>query len=74
MRKEPRGHWPVRTAGRSIPAVSQDAYPGGLAGRITDSLSGGALEVRVGEPITFASSHVLLCGNSVMIKDAKLIL
>ena len=57
-----------------VPAVSREPYPAGLNGRITDLLSSGALEARVGDPITSASSHVMLCGNSAMIKDAKLIL
>jgi len=57
-----------------VPAVSRESYPRGLNGRITDLLNSGALEERAGARIAAASSHVMLCGNSAMIKDAKLIL
>jgi ferredoxin/flavodoxin---NADP+ reductase len=57
-----------------VPAVSRESYLPGLDGRITDLLSSGALEDRAGGRITPESSHVMLCGNSAMIKDAKLIL
>ena len=57
-----------------VPAVSRESYPPGLNGRITDLLRSGALEERVGERVSAQSSHVMLCGNSAMIKDAKMIL
>jgi ferredoxin--NADP+ reductase len=57
-----------------VPAVSREAYPPGLGGRITDLLVSGALETRVGSALAHHSSHVMLCGNSAMIKDAKSIL
>ncbi len=58
-----------------IPVVSRDAHPGGaLGGRITDRLNDGTLEARAEAEIAHNSSHVMLCGNSAMIKDAKVIL
>ena len=55
-------------------AVSRERAPGVLHGRITDLLTSGELEARVGATIDPATSHVMLCGNSAMIKDAKAIL
>ncbi|MBK1717466.1 ferredoxin--NADP reductase [Thiocystis violacea] len=57
-----------------IPAVSRETREGALAGRITDLLTDGQLETRAGLRIDPATSHVMLCGNSAMIKDAKVIL
>lgn len=57
-----------------VPAVSREQVPEALSGRITDLLTSGALESRVGARIDPESSHVMLCGNSAMIKDAKAIL
>ncbi|MFD2111438.1 ferredoxin--NADP reductase [Thiorhodococcus fuscus] len=57
-----------------IPLVSREACELNLCGRITDRLNDGQLEARFGEPIDPATSHVMLCGNSAMIKDAKQIL
>ncbi len=57
-----------------IPAVSRESHPQALRGRITDLLTGGELEQRAGAQIRPEASHVMLCGNSAMIKDAKQIL
>ena len=57
-----------------VPAVSREQTPGALHGRVTDLIAGGDLESRVGERIDPEHSHVMLCGNSAMIKDAKAIL
>ncbi len=57
-----------------IPAVSREPWNGALAGRITDLLTSGELEAHAGLTIDPATSHVMLCGNSAMIKDAKVIL
>lgn len=57
-----------------VPAVSRAQVPGALHGRITDLIVDGTLETRVGETIDPAHAHVMLCGNSAMIKDAKAIL
>ncbi|HYN77301.1 MAG TPA: ferredoxin--NADP reductase [Lamprocystis sp. (in: g-proteobacteria)] len=57
-----------------VPVVSREAHPGALHGRITGLLTAGELEGRVATRITPESSHVMLCGNSAMIKEAKQIL
>jgi ferredoxin--NADP+ reductase len=57
-----------------LPTLSREQNPTGLKGRITDLLTSGALEAKVGEPIDKESSHVMLCGNAAMIKDVKTIL
>lgn len=57
-----------------IPVVSREDCAGTLHGRITDLLTSGQLESRADATIDPATSHVMLCGNSAMIKDAKVIL
>lgn len=57
-----------------VTAVSREPYEGGFDARITDLLVDGRLEERVGARIDPADSHVMLCGNSAMIKDVKEIL
>ncbi|MCG6898307.1 MAG: ferredoxin--NADP reductase [Thiocapsa sp.] len=57
-----------------VPAVSREPVPGAMAGRITALLTSGALESHVGAVIAPHSSHVMLCGNSAMIKEVKTIL
>ena len=57
-----------------VAAVSREPWPTALSGRITDLLTSGELERHVGLTIDPATSHVMLCGNSAMIKDAKVIL
>jgi ferredoxin--NADP+ reductase len=57
-----------------IPVVSRESWPLALAGRITSRLASGELEDQVGTPISPESSHVMLCGNSAMIRDARQIL
>lgn len=59
---------------RFVPVVSREDHPAVLRGRITDLITGGVLEGYVGASIAHDSSHVMLCGNSAMIKDAKVIL
>ena len=54
-----------------IPVVSREDHPGALRGRITGLIESGELEARAGLRITPETSHVMLCGNSAMIKDAK---
>lgn len=57
-----------------VPAVSREEAPGALRGRITDLLAEGRLESHLGVSIHPSTSHVMLCGNSAMIKDVKAIL
>lgn len=54
--------------------VSREEVPGTLQGRITDHLLQGTLEARLGLTIDACDTHVMLCGNSAMIKDVKAIL
>ena len=55
-------------------AISRETQPGALSGRITELLSSGELEAAAGATMAAATSRVMLCGNSAMIKDAKTIL
>lgn len=57
-----------------VPVVSREDHPVAMRGRITDLITGGQLEGRLGAVIAPESSHVMLCGNSAMIKDTKAIL
>jgi ferredoxin--NADP+ reductase len=57
-----------------LSAPSHEENGTGLTGRITDLLTNGELEAQVGISIERDSSHVMLCGNSEMIKDVKSIL
>jgi len=57
-----------------LSALSREENGTGLTGRITDLLTNGELEAQVGISIERDSSHVMLCGNSEMIKDVKSIL
>lgn len=59
---------------RFVPALSRERVPGALSGRITDLITSGTLESHAGAAIDAETSHVMLCGNSAMIKDAKAIL
>jgi ferredoxin--NADP+ reductase len=55
---------------RYVPLVSRTQEPqGALPGRVTTTLESGALERAAGLSLTPEDSHVLLCGNPVMIGD-----
>ncbi len=54
-----------------IPALTRDKSDTALHGRVTTLLHNGALEMRAGAPITVEDSHLMLCGNSAMIKDVR---
>ncbi len=54
-----------------LPVVSRDGSAGiGLQGRITTALASGELEAKAGLALDEARSHVMLCGNPGMIRDA----
>jgi ferredoxin--NADP+ reductase len=59
---------------RFIPAVSRETRDGALRGRITELLADGRLEAQAEARIDPESSHVMLCGNSDMIKEVKAML
>ena len=60
----------ARTSARYVTFVSREAAPGSLAGRIPAAMADGRLEAAAGVPLTPESSHVMLCGNPQMLKDA----
>jgi ferredoxin--NADP+ reductase len=53
-----------------VPFVSREAHAGALAGRIPAAIRDGRLERATGVALDAASSHVMLCGNPAMLKDA----
>jgi ferredoxin--NADP+ reductase len=54
-----------------IAALTRDSSETALQGRITNLLENGALEDTAGAKITADDSHLMLCGNSEMIKDVR---
>jgi len=50
--------------------VSREPHPGSLAGRIPAAMRDGRLETAAGVALSAATSHVMLCGNPQMLKDA----
>lgn len=54
-----------------LPALSREQRDGVLFGRITNLLASGELERRVGLRISPEDSHLMLCGNSEMIKEVR---
>lgn len=58
-----------RAAFRCVTFVSREAAPGSLAGRIPAAVRDGRLEAAAGLPLDLRS-HVMLCGNPQMLKDA----
>lgn len=54
-----------------LPALSREQRPGALTGRLTTLLANGDLEAQAGHAITADDSHLMLCGNSEMIKDVR---
>lgn len=59
-----------KTGARYVRFVSRESAPGSLAGRIPAAIADGRLEAAAGLPLTPESSHVMLCGNPQMLKDA----
>ena len=57
-----------------IPIVSREDHDGALKGRIPALIENGVLEARAGMEISKENSHVMLCGNSGLLKDSKEIL
>ena len=55
---------------RYLTFVSRESHPGALAGRIPAALRDGRLEAAAGLDLTAQGSHVMLCGNPDMLKDA----
>jgi ferredoxin--NADP+ reductase len=55
---------------RYLTFVSREAHPTSLAGRIPAAVRDGRLERAAGVELSPQSSHVMLCGNPGMLKDA----
>ena len=58
------------TAARYVSFVSREPAPGSLAGRIPAAITDGRLEQATGLPLAPETSHVMLCGNPDMLRDA----
>ncbi|TVQ86065.1 MAG: ferredoxin--NADP reductase [Chromatiaceae bacterium] len=54
-----------------IAALTRDVSETALQGRVTTLLTSGALQAAAGADITPDNSHLMLCGNSAMIKDVR---
>lgn len=59
---------------RFMPFVSRERCNGALHGRIPAALDSGDLEHRLGLRLSPEGAHVMLCGNSGMIKDTTAVL
>ena len=61
----------IRNPGfKYVTFVSREPHPGSLAGRIPAAMRDGRLEAAAGVALSAATSHVMLCGNPQMLKDA----
>ena len=58
------------TAARYVTFVSREQAGGSLAGRIPAAIADGRLERAAGLPLAPQGSHVMLCGNPQMLRDA----
>ena len=56
---------------RYVTFVSREAAPGSLSGRIPAAIRDGRLEKAAGVALDPQTSHVMLCGNPDMLKDAQ---
>ena len=56
---------------RYVTFVSREAAAGSLEGRIPAAIRDGRLERAAGLPLDAQGSHVMLCGNPEMLKDAQ---
>jgi ferredoxin--NADP+ reductase len=54
-----------------VTALTRDSSETALQGRITNLLENGALQTAADADITADDSHLMLCGNSAMIKDVR---
>lgn len=53
-----------------LPFISRERRAGTVQGHIPDRLRSGELEQRLGRQLDPESSHIMLCGNPGMVKDA----
>jgi ferredoxin--NADP+ reductase len=61
----------AKTGARYVSFVSRERAAGSLAGRIPAAISDGRLEKAAGVALSPETSHVMLCGNPQMLKDAQ---
>jgi ferredoxin--NADP+ reductase len=54
-----------------VTTLTRDSSESALQGRITNLLETGSIQAVAGAEINADDSHVMLCGNSAMIKDAR---
>ena len=59
-----------QTRARYVTFVSREKASGSLAGRIPAAIADGRLEQAAGLKLAAETSHVMLCGNPQMLKDA----
>jgi len=59
-----------QTRARYVSFVSREAAAGSLGGRIPAAIADGRLEQAAGLKLAAETSHVMLCGNPQMLKDA----
>jgi len=59
-----------QTRARYVTFVSREQAPGSLAGRIPAAIADGRLEKAAGLKLAAETSHVMLCGNPQMLRDA----
>lgn len=59
-----------KTGARYVTFVSRETAPGSLSGRIPAAIADGRLADAAGVPLGPQTSHVMLCGNPQMLKDA----
>ncbi|HEY5900290.1 MAG TPA: ferredoxin--NADP reductase [Burkholderiales bacterium] len=59
------------TRARYVTFVSRERVAGSLEGRIPAAIADGRLEAAAGVKLAPENSHVMLCGNPAMLKDAQ---
>ena len=57
-----------------VPAITREIVPGALTTRINSALESGELEQHTGLEISPQHSHVMMCGNSAMIRSVFIML
>jgi len=64
----------AQTPAKYVTLVSRESAPGSLGGRIPAAIADGRLEAAAGVALRPENSHVMLCGNPQMLKDAQAVL
>lgn len=57
-----------------VPFISREQRAGAMQGHIPDKLRSGELEQHMGRELDVRDSHIMLCGNPGMVKDAAAVL